>query len=157
MTMTTNDKVELFLRILKMVEERKGREAVQSYMSGNCGNLYYMLKKVFPQAEAYGMWNSLENKICRHIITKIDGNFYDIKGVREIKDPSKIKPVTKEDCERNSNNYTLINIVKQRGVTDRMAQNLRHSEKERAILIFEKVNKVFNQVIKDKEGGKHSV
>ena len=42
------------------------------YIKGGCYKFYLKLKKEFPSAEAY--YNS------DHVITKIDGNYYDSSG-----------------------------------------------------------------------------
>lgn len=42
------------------------------YTKGSCYQFYRILKKVFPQANAY--YNS------DHVITEIDGRYYDING-----------------------------------------------------------------------------
>lgn len=41
-------------------------------MHGSCFRLYLLLKEVWPDAEA---WTNVD-----HVITKIDGRFYDIRG-----------------------------------------------------------------------------
>ena len=44
----------------------------QVYTEGSCYHFYLILKEVFPDADAY--------YDADHIITKIDGKFYDITG-----------------------------------------------------------------------------
>ena len=44
----------------------------QVYTEGSCYHFYLILKEVFPEAEAY--------YDADHVITKIDGKFYDITG-----------------------------------------------------------------------------
>ena len=41
-------------------------------LHGSCFRLYLLLKEVWPDAEA---WTNVD-----HVITKIDGRFYDIRG-----------------------------------------------------------------------------
>ena len=45
------------------------------YLSGSCYHLYKILKTIFPDAECY--FSNMHD----HVITKIEGVFYDIKGV----------------------------------------------------------------------------
>lgn len=47
-------------------------QLVESCTYGNCYQFYLLLKMVFPEAEAYYDSN--------HVITKINGRFYDING-----------------------------------------------------------------------------
>ena len=67
--------------------------SIAIYTCGNCYQFYEILKIVFPDAEAFDVG---------HVITKIDGNFYDIRGkfnvdnlrLTPIKDPDKIKSLS---------------------------------------------------------------
>lgn len=45
------------------------------YTKGSCYKFYLILKSIFPQSEAY--------YDCDHVITEIDGCFYDINGKAE--------------------------------------------------------------------------
>lgn len=45
------------------------------YTKGSCYQLYLILKQVFPEAEAWATDN--------HVITEIDGKFYDISGLAD--------------------------------------------------------------------------
>ena len=47
--------------------------SVNVYTNGSCYQFYRILKKVFPQARA---WYNID-----HVITEIDGKFYDITGL----------------------------------------------------------------------------
>ena len=58
------------------------------YMNGGCYQFHLLLKKLYPQAEPY----IDENKW--HVITEINGDFYDITG---IVDPTGFKSMTYED------------------------------------------------------------
>jgi hypothetical protein len=61
-------KVLDFIKVIR--ESFKGSEIV--YTQGSCYQFYKILKHVFPTAEAY--YNS------DHVLTEIDGKFYDITG-----------------------------------------------------------------------------
>ena len=59
------------LRFIQTIRESFiGSEIV--YTQGSCYKFYLILKEAFPQAKAY--YNS------DHVITEIDGKFYDITG-----------------------------------------------------------------------------
>lgn len=62
------NKVESF--ISKVRDSFIGSQQV--YTEGSCYHFYLILKEVFPDAEAYYDED--------HVITKIDGKFYDITG-----------------------------------------------------------------------------
>jgi hypothetical protein len=62
------DKVEKFISVIR--DSFIGSQQV--YTEGSCYHFFLILKEVFPEAEAY---YDLD-----HIITKIDGKFYDITG-----------------------------------------------------------------------------
>jgi hypothetical protein len=56
----------------------------QVYTEGSCYHFYLILKKVFPNAEAY--------YDIDHILTKIDNRFYDITGeVKEVRQMYKLE------------------------------------------------------------------
>jgi len=59
--------------------------SIAVYTCGNCYQLYEILKMVFPDAEAF------ESK-SGHVFTKIDGEFYDIRGKLDINQP--LIPIT---------------------------------------------------------------
>ena len=61
-----------FLRILKGTAPMMTRFM---FCEGGCYRLYRMLKVIYPTATAY--WDKDE----RHVLTKIDGVFFDIYGV----------------------------------------------------------------------------
>lgn len=61
-------KVESF--IAKIRDSFIGSQQV--YTEGSCYHFYLILKEVFPEAEPYYDMD--------HVITKIDGRFYDITG-----------------------------------------------------------------------------
>ncbi len=46
------------------------------YTNGSCLKFHQILKAVFPSAEAY-----YSDPRCDHVVTKIDGHFYDITGI----------------------------------------------------------------------------
>ena len=53
------------------------------YQYGACYSFYKILKSVFPDATAY------ETKDNNHVVTKIEGRFYDIKGEKFWNDGAK--------------------------------------------------------------------
>lgn len=61
-------------KILELIKEiRNSHPSMEEiFTNGSCYNLYCILKVCFPQAEAYYDGN--------HIITEVEGCFYDIKG-----------------------------------------------------------------------------
>jgi hypothetical protein len=57
---------------------RKSDKYIETiYLNGGCYQLYLVLSSIFPSAEPY------LNKSKDHIVTKIDGFFYDIRGIYE--------------------------------------------------------------------------
>lgn len=62
------------MKITTLLSElRNSNPIIQDiFLNGSCCNLYFILKAVYPSAEAY--YNH------EHVITKIDGKFYDITG-----------------------------------------------------------------------------
>ena len=60
---------EKVLLFIKSIRESFGA-SIAVYTMGNCYQFYEILKTVFPDAEAF------ENG---HVLTKIDGEFYDIR------------------------------------------------------------------------------
>lgn len=79
---------ERVLTVIKVIRESFGG-SIAVYTMGNCYQFYEILKAIFPEAEAYE---------SGHVFTKIDGQFYDIRGkldrdldLRPITDPEMIK------------------------------------------------------------------
>ena len=62
---------ERILSIIKAIRESFGG-SVGIYTQGNCYQFYEILKAIFLEAEAYESGG--------HVLTKINGEFYDIKG-----------------------------------------------------------------------------
>lgn len=62
------NKVEHFISVVR--DSFIGSQQV--YTEGSCYHFYLILKEVFPQAKAY--------YDADHVITKINGKFYDITG-----------------------------------------------------------------------------
>jgi len=58
-------------KIIQSIRE-SFRASITVYTMGNCYQLYEILKTIFPDAEAFESGG--------HVFTKIDGEFYDIKG-----------------------------------------------------------------------------
>lgn len=72
------------------------------YLYGGCYQFFKVLKTVFPNAVPY------INQEKNHVVTMIDGNYYDITGITN----GKYQPLTKDDisrCEKwsFSRNYWL--------------------------------------------------
>ena len=67
--------------------------SIATYTHGNCYQLYEILKVVFPNSEPF-------SDGCGHVYTKIDDNFYDIRGKSNytgflpITDPERIKSLS---------------------------------------------------------------
>ena len=86
------------LKIIELIRESFiGSEEV--YTMGSCYQFYKILKELFPEANAY--YDS------HHVITEIDGIFYDITGIVQKERHIPIKehyPNTKViDCKYNIN------------------------------------------------------
>lgn len=104
------DKVLEFLDLLKGVEIKEedmeegiidindsAREITKEiFTKGDCGRLYYILKYVFPTAVPYLVTKDKDGMTV-HIITKINGKFYDINGLYDTKDPDILFSETDED------------------------------------------------------------
>lgn len=82
---------EKILSIIKAIRESFGG-SVGIYTQGNCYQFYEILKTIFPEAEAY--------ETGGHVYTKIDDQFYDIRGKLEkdynliLVDDSRIESLT---------------------------------------------------------------
>lgn len=63
-----NKRVLQFIRLIR----ESHKEMVNIYTKGSCLDFFFILRNVFPSARAY--YNS------NHIITRIDGRYYDITG-----------------------------------------------------------------------------
>lgn len=66
--------------------------SIAVYTCGNCYQFYEILKQVFPEAEPF-------SDVSGHVYTKIDGQFYDIRGkfnsvFLPITDPERIKSLS---------------------------------------------------------------
>lgn len=70
------------------------------YLSGSCYHLYKILKTIKPSAECY--FSNMHD----HVITKIDGVFYDINGI--VKDTKEYIPLKEH---KNYNHDTLSSSV----------------------------------------------
>jgi len=90
---------DFIIEFIKIIRESfVGAETV--YTKGSCYQFYRILKQVFPQAVAY--------YDVSHVITDIDGRFYDITGEVE-----KINHLEMEehfpDAKAKSNKYDITN------------------------------------------------
>ena len=63
----------------------------QIFMKGSCYKFYVFLKTLFPEAKPYMSAHK------DHILTKIDGKYYDILGEVDIHDTEYYEPLTKKD------------------------------------------------------------
>jgi len=91
----------------RLLEDERGRSPEDVYLRGNCANLFYILKEVFPDAEAYGVVRFFKNRI-EHIVTKIGGKFYDIRGPWKPQWGIGVHPVRHRwDIRNNTNNYLV--------------------------------------------------
>ena len=92
------------IEFIRLQEFKRLRNPMKVYVFGNCGNLYFLLKKAFPDAIPY---LSKTRKYGEHIITCIDGKFYDIRGKLAL--PQDILIDTKEtalsEVMNMTNNY----------------------------------------------------
>ena len=74
-----NEKVEAFIATIR--DSFIGSQQV--YTGGSCYHFYLILKQVFPQAQPY--------YDADHIISEIDGRYYDITG--------EVNPMDYAECE----------------------------------------------------------
>lgn len=72
-------------KVLSLIQEISNANPIMQdiFLAGSCLNFYFILKNVFPEAEAYFDHG--------HVITKIENRFYDISG--EITDLTDYKPI----------------------------------------------------------------
>ena len=78
---------EKVLSIITAIRESFG-SSIAVYTCGNCYQLYEILKTIFPESEAYD--------IGGHVWTKIDNNFYDIRG-KQIHKGGMLEPIVREE------------------------------------------------------------
>jgi len=71
------DRVLNFIELIKGIDDSTRLLQEEIYTSGDCGRFHTILKAVFPEAEAY----VFKGKYSIHVLTKIDGKFYDAKGI----------------------------------------------------------------------------
>lgn len=79
--MKKHNKVLAFIKVIR----ESFHDSMVVYRYGGCYGFYQILKHVFPEAEAY------EVEEGSHIVTKIGGHYYDIKGERFFDRPCKVK------------------------------------------------------------------
>jgi len=80
--------------VIKTIRESFGA-SIAVYRFGNCYQFYEILKTIFPEAEAYESGG--------HVYTKIDNEFYDIKGKLN-QDKMNLIPVNESRIESLSKN-----------------------------------------------------
>jgi len=74
---------EKVLKTITAIRESFGA-SIAIFEMGNCYQLYEILKTIFPDAEAFDVGG--------HVLTKIDNNFYDIRGLKN-PDHFKMTPI----------------------------------------------------------------
>ena len=93
-----NKQVITCINEIRDIEKKKGFDPDKVYKRGDCGNLFYILKEKFPEAELYVADGA-------HIVTKIGDFFYDISGVYLKKYREKIVRTSVEMLYHLSYNY----------------------------------------------------
>lgn len=68
------------LNFISLIRETANEEMVRIFTCGGCYRFYLILKKAFPNAMPYMVSG---NNGIKHIVTKINNNFYDINGLYE--------------------------------------------------------------------------
>jgi hypothetical protein len=74
----TDDRVLNFIELLKGVDDSSREVMEEMFTKGDCGRFHFILHTVFSEAVPYAIMNG---RYIVHIITLIDGKFYDIKGI----------------------------------------------------------------------------
>jgi hypothetical protein len=74
----TDDRVLNFIELLKGVDDSSREVMEEMFTKGDCGRFHFILHTVFPEAVPYAIMNG---RYIVHVITLIDGKFYDIKGI----------------------------------------------------------------------------
>jgi hypothetical protein len=74
----TDDKVLNFIELLKGVDDSSREVMEEMFTKGDCGRFHFILHSVFPEAVPYAI---MDGEYIIHVITWIDGKFYDIKGI----------------------------------------------------------------------------
>jgi len=80
--------------VIKTIRESFGA-SITVYTFGNCYQFYEILKTIFPEAKAYESGG--------HVYTKIDNEFYDIRGKLD-QDKMNLIPVNESRIESLSKN-----------------------------------------------------
>lgn len=70
-------------------------DAATIYQYSACYNFYLILKQIYPEAEPIECWNDEEGESL-HIISKIDGRYFDITGLTFIEEYKKMIPISEE-------------------------------------------------------------
>jgi hypothetical protein len=96
--------------VINTIRESFGA-SISIYSFGNCYQFYEILKTIFPTAEAFYDGN--------HVWTKIDKEFYDIRGKHDIKNAHLI-PITDPE---------LIESLSKNKWTDERRMNLKNKIK----------------------------
>lgn len=82
------------LKFIQTVRESFGG-SIAVYTVGNCYQFFEILESIFPDAKAYYDGN--------HVWTKIDGKYYDIRGLKDLDDANlvAIDQVMAESLSKN--------------------------------------------------------
>lgn len=86
--MKKHDKVISLIKVIR----HSFHDSLIVYRWGGCYGLYQILKHIFPEAEAH-----FQDDDYDHIITKIGGRFYEIKGELCITNKKQATKLSKED------------------------------------------------------------
>jgi len=93
-----------FIEYVRLLELKRLRNPMRVYAFGNCGNLHIFLKSAFPGAFPYMMRT---DKYGKHVITAIDGNFFDIRGKLSLTEAQidNTREISDEEVLKYINNY----------------------------------------------------
>ena len=101
--------------------------SIAVYTCGNCYQFYEILKIVFPDAEAFDAGG--------HVYTKIDNNFYDIRGKFNV-DRLKLIPITEPDRIKSlSSNKWTDERRKEYGMGKEINERIKKSKRKRIFKI----------------------
>ena len=110
MTNQLDREVLYITKIFAEIEKSRNRDAHRVYMDGNCGNLYYIFREIFPCVQPFGVFEGNDQR-PNHIVSHIyephsyDQGFYDIKPFYVPTDEEYILPISESYTEECSNNY----------------------------------------------------
>ena len=99
------------------LEQMRGRDGVDVYTYGNCGNLFTHLKGVFHCAHAREVIDE------DHIVTKIGKNYFDAYGIETLPHTICEKSVPEKVIKHRSNNYEAIKFLEHKTNISKEAYN----------------------------------